>query len=312
MGHQLRYMKKPNALIEVTTRTIQGRLLLRPSKELNKIILGILGRYLQRYPGIALHLVIVASNHVHLLLSAFSVETLSNFMRDVNSSLAREAGRLYEWQEKFWGKRYTSIEVDDTDERKVLERAVYILSHGCKEGLVMRPRDWPGVNCVDAVTKGKKLIGVWYDRTKQYEARRAGMDFRPGEFATKYEVNLSPLPCFSDLSEKEQRTRYRVLVADIERETKRKFAQGGRRVLGAKKVLDQHPHRRPKKLKKKPAPLFHCADTEKWIKYRDDYRWFVQEYRVASRKLRRGDRTVRFPANCFPPRLAFCGPDPPG
>ena len=38
MGHQLRYMKKPNALIEVTTRTIQGRLLLRPSKELNKII----------------------------------------------------------------------------------------------------------------------------------------------------------------------------------------------------------------------------------------------------------------------------------
>jgi hypothetical protein len=38
MGRRLRYMKKPNTTFEVTSRAIQGRLLLRPSKELNQII----------------------------------------------------------------------------------------------------------------------------------------------------------------------------------------------------------------------------------------------------------------------------------
>lgn len=45
-GRRLRYMKKPDSTFEVTTSAIQGRLLLRPSKELNRIILGILGRFL--------------------------------------------------------------------------------------------------------------------------------------------------------------------------------------------------------------------------------------------------------------------------
>jgi hypothetical protein len=126
-------MKKPNTTFEVTSRAIQGRLLLRPSKELNQIVLGILGRFLERYPGILLHLVTVASNHIHMLLTAPCVELLADFMRDVNSSLAREAGRLHRWKEKFWGRRYTMIAVEDGDEAEMLKRAVYILSHGCKD-----------------------------------------------------------------------------------------------------------------------------------------------------------------------------------
>jgi hypothetical protein len=311
MGRRLRYMRKPNTTFEVTSRAIQGRLLLRPSKELNRIILGILGRFLKRYPGILLHLVVVASNHIHLLLTAPCVELLSNFMRDVNSSLAREAGRLHCWKEKFWGRRYTMIAVENENEADILKRAVYILSHGCKEGLVLRPRDWPGVNCIEAVTRGKKLVGIWYDRTKEYEAARAGIEVRPGEFAEKVEVELSPLPCFEGLSEREQRAHYRAMVTNIERETRRKFGRGGRRVLGVRGILKQHPHRRPGKIKKKPAPLFHCSDPDKWREYRDDYRWFVQLYQVASKRLRAGDLSVSFPANCFPPRLAFSGPDPP-
>jgi hypothetical protein len=312
MGRRLRYMKKPNTTFEVTSRTIQGRLLLRPSKELNRIVLGILGRFLERYPGILLHLVIVASNHIHMLLTAACVELLADFMRDVNSSLAREAGRLHRWKEKFWGRRYTMIAVADDDEEDLLKRAVYILQHGAKEGLVLSPKNWPGINCIEAVTRGKKLYGTWYDRTKEYEAARAGIKVRAGEFVTKYEVPLSPLPCFENLSERERRARYRAMVADIERETRKKFSRGGRRVLGVRSILKQHPHRRPGKIKKKPAPLFHCSNPDKWKEYRDDYRWFVQLYQTASKRLRSGDLSVCFPKNCFPPRLAFSGPDPPG
>jgi hypothetical protein len=120
-------------------------------------------------------------------------------------------------------------------------------------------------------------------QTKEYEAARAGIQVRPGEFAEKVEVRLSPLPCFKGLSERERRARYRAMVAGIEREARKKFGRGGRRVLGVRGILKQHPHRR-----------------------------FVQLYRVASKRLRSGDLSVRFPANCFPPRLAFSGPDPPG
>ena len=67
-------MPKPNTTFEVTTRTLQGRLLLRPSKELNRIILGILGKALERYP-VLLHLVVVVSNHIHLIVTARAWKT---------------------------------------------------------------------------------------------------------------------------------------------------------------------------------------------------------------------------------------------
>jgi REP element-mobilizing transposase RayT len=231
-------MPRPNTTFEVTTRTLQGRLLLRPSAELNEIILGILGRALELYP-VLLHLVVVASNHIHLIVTAESVKLLSDFMRHFNSNIAREAGRLYGWREKFWGRRYTAIPILDND--KLVERAVYLLSHGCKEGLVLRPKDWPGVNCVEALTRGKTLTGVWYDRTKEYEAERAGQDWSSADFAKHYPVPLSPLPCFTDLSLGQQRARYRAMVHDIEAQTRRLFVRAGRRVLGAKGVRAQSP-----------------------------------------------------------------------
>jgi REP element-mobilizing transposase RayT len=301
-------MPEPNTTFEVTTRTLQGRLLLRPSKELNRIILGILGKALERYP-VLLHLVVVVSNHIHLIVTARDTKLLSRFMQYINSNIAREAGRLHFWREKLWGRRYSDIPI--LDDAKLLERVRYLLSHGCKEGLVLRPGDWPGVNCVKALCRGKKLFGTWYDRTKEYEARRAGIRCRSGEFATQHEVPLSPLPCHADLSPEEQRAFYRAMVKDIEKETLSRFGQGGRRVLGVKKVLAQKPHRRPNKIKRSPRPLCHCSDPERWKKHRDDYRWFVYLYRVASRKFRSGDLTVTFPEGSFPPARAFCGPAPP-
>ena len=62
MGRKLRYLPEEGALVEVTCRTLQGRLLLRPSPELNDIAAGVLGRAQRLYPVdlIALSLL---SNH---------------------------------------------------------------------------------------------------------------------------------------------------------------------------------------------------------------------------------------------------------
>jgi REP element-mobilizing transposase RayT len=308
MSRKLRYMHKPVATFEVTTRTLQSRLLLRPSTELNEIILGVLGKALELYP-VMLHLVVVASNHIHMLITTKNAKLLSDFMRHVNSNVAREAGKLHRWREKFWGRRFTALEIEDDDE--LIKRAAYLLSHGCKEGLVLRPGDWPGVNCVEAVTRGKSLSGIWYDRTKEYEAERAGQEWKSADFAKRYPVPLSPLPCFCELDEGQQRSRYREMIREIERQTQKQFARAGRRVMGVEKVMTQSAHRRPRKTKRSPAPMCHCSDPEQWKKYRDDYRWFVSLYREASRLFRAGDTSVRFPPNCFPPPAAFTGADPP-
>ena len=70
-------------------------------------------------------------------------------------------------------------------------------------------------------------------------------------------------------------------------------------------VLAHHPHDRPEKLKKGPAPLFHAATAEMrkflWTLYAE----FVGRFRDAAEKLRAGDREAAFPRGCFPPALPF-------
>ena len=53
--------------MEVTCRTIQGRLLLRPSADLNDVIVGVLGRAQRRHP-VEICAATFVSNHYHLLL----------------------------------------------------------------------------------------------------------------------------------------------------------------------------------------------------------------------------------------------------
>jgi hypothetical protein len=50
MSRKLRFIPDGGALVEVTCRTVQGRLLLVPSPQLNDIILGVLGRAQRLHP----------------------------------------------------------------------------------------------------------------------------------------------------------------------------------------------------------------------------------------------------------------------
>jgi REP element-mobilizing transposase RayT len=67
MPRPLRFVPA-GSLVEITTRTIQSRLLLRPSPELTDIILGVIGKAQDLY-GMAIHAFVVLSNHTHFLLS---------------------------------------------------------------------------------------------------------------------------------------------------------------------------------------------------------------------------------------------------
>ena len=86
MPRPLRFVPT-NSLVEVTTRTVQGRLLLRPSPELADIILGVIGKAQDIYK-MSIHAFVVLSTHAHFLCSPSSADRLASFMQFVNSNFA--------------------------------------------------------------------------------------------------------------------------------------------------------------------------------------------------------------------------------
>ena len=152
------------------------------------------------------------------------------------------------------------------------------------------------------------LSGTWLDRSGLYHARRdrdTGVDI--AEFQTLYPVELAPLPCWSDLSDDEWRARCAVMVDEIEQETRQENASRGRTQLGAAHVLAQHPHARPRRSDRSPAPLVHAATRRAREAFRAVYRAFVDAFRVAAERVRQGETAVEFPLYSFPPAAPFVG-----
>src|SRR3954453_16525169 len=146
MGRKLRYLPEGGGLVQVTCRTLQGRLLLRPDPELNDIAAGILGRSQRLYP-VDIVGYVVMSTHYHLLVWAEDAQRLARFAGYFNSNLAREVSRKTNWTGKIWDRRYQAIVV--SDEEGAQEGGLRDLaSHGVKENLVGHLREWPGLHCL--------------------------------------------------------------------------------------------------------------------------------------------------------------------
>jgi REP element-mobilizing transposase RayT len=287
----------------VTCRTVQSRLLLTPRAYVREIVIGVLARAKRLYP-VQLIAFSFVSNHFHLLLQVEDAARMAEFMQYLNSNLAREVGRLADWKEKFWGRRYQHIVISDEEEAQVA-RLKYVLAHGAKEGLVGSPREWPGAHAVNALLTGDPLEGIWHDRTQEYRYRLRGKEPEPGQFATVEILTLDPLPCWKHLPPEEYRRRIADLVAEIEEEARVAREAKGVEPLGADAIRRQQPHTRPNRTKKSPAPLFHTASKRAYLELREAYSRFVAAFRDAAEKLKAGDRLVAVPEGSFPPALPF-------
>jgi hypothetical protein len=302
MGRDIRHIE-PGCLYEVTNRTLQGRLLLRPSPSLNEIILGILG-WAQSATGLVIHAFVFLSNHYHLLCTPRDAQQLSNFECLLNSRLAREVGRLHKWRDKIWAGRFRPIAVSEEPAAQIA-RLRYLLSHGCKEGFVLSPGDWPGVHCVGALLDGTPLQGSLFDRSLEYEANRQGEEFGGREFATTQTVVLTPLPCWAHLSPGELADRLAEMIAEIEGEAARRQKETGRPPVGRDFVRRQNPHEQPWRSKHSAAPRVHAASRAVRQLFIARFRAFVGAYRQAAERLRAGELAVAFPTGCFPPPRGF-------
>jgi hypothetical protein len=303
MSRALRFVPEGGALVEVTVRTVQSRLLLRPGGAVNEIILGVLGRAQRRY-AVRCSFVVFLSNHFHLLLWVQDALQLSRFMQYVDGNIARKVGKLVDWPHGLWSRRYQAILVSN-EEKAQVARLRYSLSHGVKEGLVGRLSEWPGVHSLRAILEDKPLKGLWFNQTQEYAARNRGEEYNRLKYATEEELVLTQLPCWEHLSREEYRDRIASLVEEIEAEGRAKRELTGIPAVGVAEIVKQSRHSRPNQSKRSPAPQFHAATKSVRKVMWAAYATFVAAFREAAERLKAGDRLASFPIGSFPPGMPF-------
>lgn len=297
-------MYEPNVVYEVTCRTIQGRYLLVPSNNMIERVAGVIGRAQFLFKSISVYAVHALSDHMTWLLSASNPAEISKFIGHVNGNISKEIGLLHDWPGKMWERRARPIPV--LDDTALVARFKYLLSQGCKEGLVEAPRDWPGLTCVHALIGDRPLSGLWFDRDAEHKhkRRKGGEDkYGPLNFSSRYDVTFAKLPCWADLDDDAYEKRVRAMADTIRTETRAAFPRDTNPVLGAKAVMAFHPHYRPGTLARSPAPLCHASTRATRQEYKTRYRNFVNAFRHAAEQLKKGVVSVRFPPFAFPPRL---------
>ncbi len=234
------------------------------------------------------------SNHYHLLMSIPDAQRMANFVGYLNSNVARELGRMHDWTDRFWSKRYQAIIVSD-EEPAHESRMKYILSQGVKEGLVSHPARWPGTQSTQTLLKKQTVLtGHWRNRTREFHAlasNQKGLVFRSVE-----RIHLTPLPCWADRSAGWISKRVQELIELVQQECTD---------ISVGNLPNPSPTQRPAKLKRSPAPLFHCTTKVARKLLYEAYCWFVTAYREASRQLKAGNLLVAFPEGSFPPPRPF-------
>jgi hypothetical protein len=134
-----------------------------------------------------------------------------------------------------------------------------------------------------------------------------GKDVKPGEFATTYDITLTPLSCLLHLDADHRQAHYRRVVHEIDDAADAENKAKGRTPMGVQAILNQDPHHRPDALKRSPAPLVHAHDKEKREAYLAAYKEFVINYRAAAANLVAKAKQIveLFPDWAFPPPLPF-------
>ncbi len=237
-----------------------------------------------------------------MLVSSRTGEDFAGFIGYVNGRVAFEMGRMHGWRGPFWGRRNRPIPILDDDAQ--LARLRYLIAQGCKEGLVLAPGDWPGASSAPALLGNMELEGWWFHRDPERRARARGEQPGHHDHAIRYRFRLSPLPALAHLPPDQLRARHRLLVQQVEAETRERHAAAGTRPLGVAAVLAQDPHSRPATSKHSPAPVCHASSTPVRAGFRAAYRAFVDAFRRAAELLRasRPDSPLpAFPAGSFPP-----------
>lgn len=295
MGWPLR-MYDSREIYFVTVRCIQGRLLLRPSRETNDVLAGVLARA-ARLCSVELFGFVFASNHFHLVVRA-PERNLPRFMQFLLTNISKKVGWLSNWRGSFWERRYSAEPI--LDDEALFGRIRYVLAHGVKERLVRRCIQWPGLSSLRMMLGTTTRPAKWFNWTRRWNSRNTtGRHRYSEEWVEQEQLSLAILPQFAARSTAARRRIWHRAISGIEQEAARDSSP----VLGVRAVLAQSPQSRPERPARRPRPLCHASTRGLRELFRERYRSFVTDYLQASGKWRRGFVAAVFPEGAIRPFL---------
>jgi len=281
----------------VTVRCFQGRLLLRPSNETYQVLGGVLARA-ARLTGVELFAFNFLSNHVHLVVRA-PRGNLPQFMQHLLTNVSKKVGAMINWRGSFWERRYAAQPV--LDDAALLDKVRYVLAQGVKEGLVRRCADWPGLSSLPLMVDGKARSFPWLNWTRRCRSaaptrRRDRLDER---WTEPEELRLANLPIHGF----DRQSVIREFVDDSVAAIEKRAASTFRAVLGLRRLLRQHPHRRAPRPERSVAPWCHTTWLSLRTEYMERYRAFADAFLAASAAWRLGNLQAHFPRAAVRPFL---------
>jgi REP element-mobilizing transposase RayT len=225
--------------LHIIAEVFQSRHLLRPCERLNSIVVGVVGRALERYAHVRLYAMAFLSNHAHFMLQGPPNE-VPGFVGFIKREISRRWGRDPEvaWRGTMWKPRYTATALPTAESQ--IHCLKYVLSQGVKEGLVAHPEEWPGVHCARSLLRGVPLSGRWlnatgYSRALDGQCRRKRPKPVPREdYLRAYEVRFATIPAWRDLDAAAAQRAVRSVVDAIVAEAA--TARGGRPPLGRRRI----------------------------------------------------------------------------
>ncbi len=288
MGRDLR-SKDPERFHLLTIRTEQQCFFIRPSKDINKIVGGVIARY-QEIFQIEIFAVIVLSNHFHLIARA-RLGNLDEFMENVDREIARRLNYKHQRRGKFWSRRYRAQLIpNDVD----LEEAfLYIITNAVKHGLARHPSEWPGISSYEQTLDEKPRTYPFYHHSEKEEDKKK----------TYHDLTISPLPAYKDLS-KEERTKK--LSDLIEARTKRLVEEReskGQGFISPEMVKAADPFDSPSTTNRSPTGTCYSKSFETIRKYRKIEAQRRSSYNLCSMRYRLGELTIQFPDHTYKPPL---------
>jgi REP element-mobilizing transposase RayT len=256
---------------------------LRPSREVNEILLFLLAAKAQQY-GVLIHAFCALSNHLHLVITDVRGR-LPDFMRDFDSLVARAVNTSLGRFEGLWADEASYSAVEDLAPADVLAKAAYVLANPVAAGLVRHGAQWPGLWSAPEQIGGKRL--TIHKPRKFFDPK--------GPLPETAELGLSAPSGFA--SAEEFRGQLVVELARLEEEAARELASQGRRFLGAARVMIQNPFSRPAPGEPRFGLKPRLASRDKWkrIEGLQRLRDWEARYAAALEGWRAGIRDVVFP-----------------
>lgn len=269
----------------VTRRCTQRQYLLLPNPATAQTFLFCLA-LAARATGVKLHVVVVMSNHYHLVVTDPDGR-LPEFTQILNKFVAKCLNARYGRWENLWAAGVQPSHVELGDDVALLDKAVYAITNPVAAGLVTRSAHWPGVL-------------LW--KPGVHTVRRPDWFFRDdGKVPDELEIKLEPLPFAETVTRADAIERVSVAIEQREVELRRRAAEVGRR-FGTVRDLKRLRHTdapATEEPRRGLSPRAASRNRPRRVKMLQRLRDFVEAYREALRKWRAGIRDVAFPYGCY-------------